>query len=492
MKNKIYIKLIILVCLTIGLGSCSDFLDEDLSAQLTPDGDALSDEGGLNAALAGSYAPLEKTWASGFATAATQAILMGSDDLTTHKASNKADFREFDQFNVSQQNGRLPLIWRGVYKSIQGANNIIANYQTAEGDATAIEQIAGEAYFLRAYSYFWIVRLWGKAPILLNSHEFDEETLSMTSSSVEELYAQVISDLEQAINLMQKTKLAPGRACQGTAKAILAEVYLHMASWPLKDTSKYAQAAQVAKDLIDNEEEYGLGLMDNFADLWPTPDMNNDGNKEEVFALNFSGSQGGSGNAIYGNAAIPGDVGGWDDYFSEITFFNEYPDQLRKEVTFQTELPDGTPWQDFNTGRPYFKKFQGDRMTWLNTLSLPLERMAEVYFIFAEAQVMATGNNSDPEALEAINKIVRRAHGLPLDTPAPSVDYTSITQEQIVQEKAWEFAGEYCRWFDLVRLEMVEDVIANKHPDDLQPLGEIEYYLPLPASETIVNPGLNE
>jgi hypothetical protein len=44
----------------------------------------------------------------------------------------------------------------------------------------------------------------------------------------------------------------------------------------------------------------------------------------------------------------------------------------------------------------------------------------------------------------------------------PSVDYTSLTQEQIVTEKGWEFAGEYCRWFDLIHLEMVEDVLPGK------------------------------
>ncbi len=155
-----------------------------------------------------------------------------------------------------------------------------------------------------------------------------------------------------------------------------------------------------------------------------------------------------------------------------------------------TEREDGTPWQEFSTGRPYYQKLQGPDNNWLNAFSLPLERMAEVYLIYAEAQVMATGNPADPDALEAINKIVRRANGLPLDVPAPSVDLTSVTQERVVQEKAWEFAGEYSRWFDLVRLQMAEEVVAKKHPDDLQPLGPIQYHAPLPASETLANPNL--
>lgn len=482
MKN-----IIIIAVLSLSISACSDYLEEDLSAQITSESGALKNESGLLAALAGTYKPLSYTWNSGLGNASTQAVLMGSDDLTTHKASNKAAFREFDQFKVAQQNGRLPFVWSGAYKSIQGANNIIANYEEAVGDESVIQQIAGEAFFLRAYNYFWIVRLWGDAPLVLNTHVFDEAILSVESSSVAEIYEQIIADLTMAEQMLSDTKPSPGRANKGAAKAVLAEVYLTMAGWPLNDASMYQLAAQKAKEVIDNAETYGFGLLDNFADLWLAE---NGGNSEEVFAIHFWAGAWWNGNAIYGSAARPSDEGGWDDYFSEITFFEEFPASVRKEVTFMTELADGTPWTEFSTGRPYYKKLQGPNNDWLNAIALPLERMAEVYLIYAEAQVMATGDPTDATALEAINKIVRRANGLPLDTPAPSVDWTSATQQDIVQEKAWEFAGEYSRWFDLVRLQMVEDVIARKHPDDLQPLGNVQYYLPLPASETLANPNL--
>jgi hypothetical protein len=442
--------------------------------------------------VAGAYKPLTWTWVAGLGNASTQAILMGSDDLTTHKASNKADFRQFDQFKVSNTNGRLPFVWNGAYKSIQGCNNIIANYENATGDQAVINQIAGEAFFLRAYNYFWIVRLWGEAPLVLNTHIFTEDILSIEKSTEAQIYEQIIADLQMAEGLLADKKPQPGRACLGTAKACLAEVYLQMAGWPTNDASKYALAASKAKEVIDNEDSYGFGLMDNFADLWPNDSVNNDGNKEEVFALNFWAGQWYNGNAVYGSSARPSDEGQWDDYFSELTFFNEFPDGYRKDITFQTELADGTPWQNFSTGRPYYKKLQGPSPDWLNATSLPLERMAEVYLIFAEAQVMASGNTSDADALEAVNKIVRRGAGLDPNTPAPGVDWTSATQDQIVQEKAWEFAGEYCRWFDLVRLQKVEEVVAKKDPDDLQPLGPVTYYLPLPASESLANPKLGD
>jgi len=479
----------LLLALGLCVISCEDFLEEDLSTLITSESGALSNADGLTAALAGAYKPLSSTWGSGLGNASTQAILMGSDDLTTHKASNKADFREFDQFKVSETNERLPFVWNGAYKSIQGANNIIANYENATGDEAAIEQIAGEAFFLRAYNYFWIVRLWGEAPLVLETHIFDEAILTIENSSTSDLYDQIVADLKAAEGLLSNTKPQPGRVNKGTAKAILAEVYLHMAGYPLNDASYYALAASKAKEVIDNESSYGFGLMDDFADLWAKDEStNNDGNEEEVFALTFWAGEWYNANCIYGSAARPSDEGGWDDYFSELTFFNDFPEGYRKDVTFYTELADGTTWENFSTGRPYYEKLLGPDK-WMSSVSLPLERMAEVYLVYAEAQVMATGP-SDADALEAVNKIVRRAAGLPPYTPDASVDWTSATQDEIVQEKAWEFAGEYCRWFDLVRLQKVEEVVALKDPDDLQPLGSIQYFLPLPASETLANPNL--
>ena len=483
MKN-----ILIAITFMLSVASCSDFLEEDLSGQITAESGALKNVNGLTAALAGAYKPLTFTWNSGLGNASTQAILMGGDDLTTHKASNKADFREFDQYKVAQQNGRLPFVWSGAYKSIQGTNNIIANYEEAVGDAAVIQQIAGEAFFLRAYNYFWIVRLWGDAPLVLETHIFDESILKVGKNSVSDIYAQIIADLEKAEEMLSNTKPQPGRANKGAAKAVLAEVYLQMAGWPLNDQSKYAMAASKAKEVIDNADTYGFGLMDNFADLWL---LENSGNQEEVFALNFAGL-GFNNNAVYGRPAAPSEIGGWDDYMAEITFFEEFPEGPRKEETFMTEYTkEGVtiPWQQFATGRPYYEKLHGPTLVY-PVMSLPLERMAEVYLIYAEAQIMATGNTSDASALEAVNKIVRRANGLPINTPDPSVDWTSATQEQIVQEKAWEFAGEYSRWFDLVRLQMVEEVIAKKNPADLQPLGPVQYYVPLPASETLANPNL--
>lgn len=478
--------------------ACSDFLDEDTTSIMSSDNEVMKTETGISSALVGMYKPLSFTWTSGLANTSTQGVCMGADDLTTHKAANKADFREFDQFNVTDINYRLQFIWDGAYKSIQGANLIIDNYQDATGDQNVIKQIAGEAYFLRAYNYFWIARLWEKAPLLLHSQSFDFELLTINSSSQVDIYNQIISDCDAAIATMTSDmRLQPGRAGKGSAIALKADALLHMAGYPLKQTDKYAEAATVAKELIDNKAKYGLNLMDDFADLWKAA---NNGNSEEVFALTFLGTTDNwNGNALYGSANRAGDEGGWDDIMCELTYFNNYPTQYRKDVTFTTSLDltingviTTVPWQQFATGRPCFKKFAGEANNWYLSQSLPLERFAKIYFIYAEAEFMSGGDNT--AALEAVNTLVRRAYNESLYTPG-SHDYTidKLTQNLILQEKAWEFAGEWVRWFDLVRTEKVEEANATKDPDDIQTIGVItksDYFMPLPATETQVNANL--
>lgn len=492
-------KKILLFLLTTALfAACTDFLEEDTSTIMSADSDVMKTEKGLSSALVGMYKPLSFTWQSGLGNSSTQGVCMGDDILTTHKAANKADFREFDQYNVTDINYRLQFIWDGAYKSIQGANLIIDNYEQAQGNQDVIKQIAGEAYFLRAYNYFWIARLWEKAPLMLHSQNFQLDFLSVKAATQEQLYNQIIEDCDMALQTMTSdVRLQPGRAGKASVLALKAEALLHMAGYPLKKTEKYAEAAKVAKELIDNRAKYGVALLPDFADLWQAE---NDGNSEEVFALTFLGTtENWNGNALYGAANRPGDEGGWDDVMCELAFFNNYPDQYRKDVTFKTYVETKRkgktvqiPWTEFATGRPYFKKFEGEANNWYLGQSLPLERFAEVYFIYAEAELLSGGDKA--AALEALNTIVRRANHVNLYTPS-SYDYSEsqLTRDLILREKAYEFAGEWVRWFDLVRTETLEQAITSKDPDDLQPIGTVgheDYFMPVPATETQVNQNL--
>ena len=259
-------KKILIIVMILSVVGCKKALKEDPKGQVVGT-QALSTVAGLNAALVGAYKPLSTTWVSGFTTAAAVAVIMGSDDLTTHPASNKADLREFDQYHVSNLNGRMLNIWNGCYKSIQGSNNIINNYKSTTGDAASIAQIVGEAYYLRALDYYWLIRLWGRIP-LITSEVYSPEVLKVTPSAPVDVYKLIESDLLNAEKMMQNKKLDAGRASKGAASALLADVYLTEGGWPVNDNSKYALAAAKAKEVIDNKAAYGFDLVSDLNTLW--------------------------------------------------------------------------------------------------------------------------------------------------------------------------------------------------------------------------------
>ena len=127
--------------------------------------------------------------------------------------------------------------------------------------------------------------------------------------------------------------------------------------------------------------------------------------------------------------------------------------------------------------------------------SIEIYRYAEVLLIYAEAK--AASGALDASALDALNQVKRRAAGLDPSTPNATVDVTTATVQDIIDEKGWELAGEHKRWFDLVRTETLESAILKRDPDEQVPLvrqpGKAQYISPIPAeaiatSKLVQNP----
>jgi hypothetical protein len=345
-----------------------------------------------------------------------------------------------------------------------------------------VDQVLGEAYFLRAFNYYWLVRLWGDIPVI-TSPDYTAELKQITKSKPADVYKLIESDLKQAIAFLAPAKTDPGRSSKGAAKALLADVYLTESGWPLKDESKLPLAASLAKEVIDNKATYNFDLA-TYATLW-TNTVQNTPTKEEVFALQCCGNCSFSnGNSMYGQSPQPGDEGGWDDYFPEIKFYNNFPDGARKDAYFYTNFKNNTiPWQNSITKHPYYKKFMVPGQ-WFTSQSLMLMRYAHVLLIYAEAKARTGG--PDQAAYDAINAIRTRAGLAPLNGLS-NADFINA----VIDERGWEFAGEgTTRWFDLIRLEKVASANSNKDPRELPLLGAVKIYLPIPATEVALNPNL--
>lgn len=491
MKNlPVYLLAVLLVA------GCKNYLEEDTTGLLYGP-NVLSTQDGLESALTGAYKGLGSQWSYGFIHPSANGAVLGADDVTTHPASNKADWREFDQFNVSTTNQRSGAVYNGCYKAIQGANNVINNYEKTVGTKATIDIIAGEAYFIRGFSYYWLTRFYGSIP-LVTAGEYSDSLLTMKKSTPAQIYDLIVSDLKKAEVMLPAVKRDPGRSNAGSAKAFLADVYVTMAGWPLKQTDKYDLAAAKAKEVIDNRDKYGFQLLPTFAAVFDN-DPAVPGTAEAVYQIGGFAAGSGTANATYGNTTMPGEEGGWDDMFAELNFFRNFPEGPRKDATFRTEFGLGAtkiPWQQSLTKHPYYKKWyiKGNIVT--SSISLPsvMMRYAHVLTVYAEAKARGTGG-PDQAAYDALNQV--RLRGLPAGAKALSLsDGLTAAQfaDAVVQERAWEFACERTRWFDLIRLEKVEQANAAKSPDDLQPIKAItkaNYWFPLPYTDTSINPNLN-
>ncbi len=482
MKNKYFIFLLVIVTLFTG---CKKFLEENPQGIVIGDV-ALSNINGLNAQLAGAYASLAQPWDKGFGDAAQFACAMGGDDLTTHPGLNKEEMREFDQFSASAFNGRANTIWRGLYKTIQSSNNIISNYEKVSGDENTIKQIAGEAFFLRGFAYYYLVRWWGRVP-LVTTAIYSPDMLKLPKSEIIDVYKFIEADLKKAEELVGNTKPEPGRINKGTVKAYLADVYLTQTGYPVKDASKAALAAQKAKEVIDGKGTYGFELYQgDFQKIFVTA------YPEYVFALMTDGSS--VSNCYYGFSAMPGDEGGWDDFFAEVNFFKSFPEGNRKNGTFTTVIKTDNgikTWEQFNTKHPYYKKFRiqsGDTITYSSNSPIIFMRYAEVLLLYAEAQARSGAANT--EAYAAINAVRNRA-GL---TNLPATLSNSEFINAVIQERAWEFAGEWHRWFDLVRTESVKEANSNRASSEIPLIGDpgdkTKWFLPVPGGDAGANPNL--
>ncbi|WP_175455303.1 RagB/SusD family nutrient uptake outer membrane protein [Pricia antarctica] len=521
-----------LVALALSFNSCEQFdLDENPAAsQLQVV--TYSSMAQLELGVTGIYGKLNKAaWMSTFYVNG-----WSGDDITTHVASNKADFREYDQRFVTPENSRTLTNWNGVYEMIRAANTVLQSVEgqtllvadTGKPDLEKQERLVGETYFLRAIMFNHLMRIHGRIPLVLQVDPFQQPVLA----SQLEVFEQIESDLLQAESRLPVKSQFVGSTTpsNGTVRAFLARLYMDWAGFPLNDTSKYAEAASSAKSVIDNAASHGFGLEPDLAKLWSlagrfTP--------EGVFTIAYGNTGDNLTNRKMGKLGLPSDFAGWQETFAEIRFFEDMPEGTRKDATYYDFIPvdaDGTitadtpdkliPWEEFKDQQnPLFRKIVGELADgdWnqFQTLRSDLYmRYAEVLLIYAEASGEVGSAGAD--AWEALNMIHRRAGGLDFNTPDAS-DLTAgdgNIQDLAFTERKWEFAGEFIRWNDLVRKEKVQEALGNRNPqvsvgttyDEngvgspktlttasnpiLGSLGTDNYYAPIPKQEIEKNPNL--
>ena len=530
-----------LALIALWMVSCQDLLTEDPKGQLAVT-NFFNSKGDLDLALNGMYSKVASDmyaniWA-GFES------VMG-DDISTHPAANKQGLREVDTYNVSDNNTWVTELWGARWRLVKAANFIIDNAgRTPEVSQEEKDAAIGQAYYWRAYSYFYFVMAWGEVPMVVK----DEINYNMPLATVPEIYELIISDLKKAETMVPAnyTKEPYARngvniaVSQGAVKATLAYVYMAMAGWPLnKGTEYYQLAAAKAKEVIDASKKGTITtsyyLIISKYIRWSIIRIILKCCLAFTINLGIDALTNAPLADFLADYAYGG--GGWGDTNGEIKFWYDFPEGSRKDASYfpkiilknETKLRDW--WEDPNPEAPrvvvapcFMKKVEtttGEEFDYTNPkISMnqngekthQIIRLAEVYCWYAEA-VGRSKTGSITEAVNLLNEVRNRANGSVVadrDIYKTTMSYDDLA-EAAYNEHGWEIAGYYwgniaTRARDMFRMNRIKDHFEYRklNPEiEVAPgvfrkeavsvsgtWNDSKMYLPRPFVDSSINPNL--
>ena len=408
-------------------------------------------------------------------------------------AADGIEFQQLDNYTIPTSNPIITDHFQRAYIGIGAANQVLLHVPDITAiDAAVKSRSLGEAQFLRALYYFYLVRAYGDVPLVLTPARSPAEAASVSREPAAKVYAQIITDLKAAVDNLPLPSTYKGddvgRASKLSAMGILAKVYLTQGDM----TNAAMQAdATITAALAD-----GKGLWANYGDNFK---VENENGQESLFEVQFkSGLNGyildGPGSAInefwgarfFSDNSTPAlaalgyvvSSGGYGFNIPEKEFVDGYETgDLRKGPTVFV------PGDKYPAGQTQPAKLEGDpngynvrkffvgtlSTIWDSPLNVPILRLADVYLIKAEA-----ANN-----LDALN-VVRKRAGLP--------DATTINQSVVLKERRYELAFEMDRWYDLKRTKTLTNN-PNLLAKGIKPFNDL---MPIPQAERDVNPNLTQ
>ena len=403
------------------------------------------------------------------------------------------------------------------YITINRANAVIENVPRMGIDQALKDRFTGEAYFMRAYSYFNLARNFGRVPVHMKVVTSLDDTAAGLAESLDELWGYIISDLQSAVGLLPMyAKPEPGRVDKVAAQGLLAKAYLYLASAKdygvpqYKDMTfsvddYYAKAAQYAGDVVDNSAQTTYYLD---TDLMHIFDVNYPDGPEHLFIMSMdrTGESEGqyskiskmyipyiAGGTIYlkqgdQDSYIPSHDG-WSEYCTEMDFYNSFEaGDLRKDWLICKEVYDaeGKVIASIDGGDgitkmsyPFCRKYIDPGFVGDKTSTKPfLLRFSDIVLTYAEAV------GPTDKGYEAVNSIRHRA-GLGDLTPGLG---TADFRKAVIKERVYELAFEGNITYDLRRtgqLHTVKALVGQGVTNE-----EDVLFYPIPSIETDLNPNI--
>lgn len=463
MKNKIKkCASILLFCLC--LISCEDFVEVDAPNHKIIGTQVFSSDQMAISAMTGIYNQLMKaSFSSGSSSSVSFLSGLSADNLQNIRETNLVGM-QFERHEILPTNPNNLYLWSSAYNMIYLTNAFLEGLESSDDVSPELKsRLEGQAKFIRAFTYFYLVNLYGDVPLILTT-DYRQNELAERDSE-QEVYQQIIDDLNASIGLLgEEYPLGERtRVNKYAAMALLARVYLYREDWQLaEDLSSRVIAQSSMYKILEDLDEVFLA-----------------NSQEAIWQISPIGR---------GNSSTHTNEGSL--FIIHPTFYFFASVKLEEDLieTFQPQDKRLVNWTGFNETMEAF--FLHKYKIW-NSTEVPIAeysmvlRLAEQYLIRAEARA-AQGKIA--EAIEDIDFIRTRAGLAPIaevEAGLGQEDLLSI----ILQERRLELFGEWGhRWLDLKRTgragEILGDVESLWQPTDV--------YYPIPAQEIMKNPNLSQ
>jgi len=363
-------------------------------------------------------------------------------DNTTTQTLGGANFWEtgrisIDQFEETADNDRIQRLYRFSYNGIQRANAILDKIGNADIPESLKTQYTGEAKTIRANFYYNLVRVFGGIPLVTTEFTDINETYKVGRATVNEVYDQIILDLQEAKTLLPLSYDANniGRVTKGAATSLLGDVYLTL--------HQYGNAAAEFKEVIASNQ---YQLLDNYSDVFLD---GTHGNKEAIWQAQFKSSTPYSGSSFANffaptgsdNILVNGPAVGFNQPTEDL--INDYEvGDLRKAASIGDGYTDGGGTFIPAKYIKLYVRFEANALD--SDLDWYILRYSDILLRCAEAINEVEGPTI--ESYGHLNKVRERAGLAPLSGLSKDDFRTAVFHEERM-----ETAFEGKRWFDLLR-----------------------------------------
>jgi len=492
----------------LGPTSCKDFLEEMPPSNLTPDSFyTIPDH--AESAIVSVYADMRGIYGGAGIFSSTWQMLEAPTGTSGTETAQNSDLNNLYSLVYDGNTGHIINLWNSLYRVIANANLVLEKVPAITPmNADQKARILAEARFLRAWSYFHAVRVWGDVPLVLTPQTTSTPEFNPGRIPQEQVYTQIVNDLVEAEKAPLAWMNSNGRVGMAAVKSQLAKVYLTMAGFPLsKGASHFTLAANKSLEVItySTANPTVVGLFPTYMDVH---DERLENRLEHLFSLQYNVLVAGNpmGNMFPNFKPVTwAGQGGTGSSVPVAAFFNSYETgdfrARDQDGWFYTTYFNNGNGARFSLGAPYiFKHFnfvsngrEGTAGTRNDNLNVPLMRYAEVLLMYAEAQNELGAPNQ--AAYDAYKRIRDRAR---LTTPALGTFTQATFREAVWRERWWELCYEQITWFDMVRLrrgfnpvtKSFDNFVGHVLPSSRVALQATQLLFPIPRPELLNNPNL--